>query len=124
MGKWDFQAIEMLDGEEAIDAMRALYQAQCEVDGMKIDHQFRAYHTFRHKDKKFLHIGWNSCNALAYKVLKLISRNREITSTYSGADFPSYKGTLNAPKIFSADADKDFEIPITFDMLRIKDLRG
>ena len=32
MGKWDFQAIEILDGEKAIDAMRALYQAQCQTD--------------------------------------------------------------------------------------------
>ena len=70
MGKWDFQAIEVLDGEEAIDAMRALHQAQCQVDGMTIDHLFRGYHIFRHNGKQYLHLGWNGCNALAYKVLK------------------------------------------------------
>ena len=51
MGRWDFQAIEILDGEEAVDAMRALHQAQCEVDSMMIDHQFRGYHVFRHNGR-------------------------------------------------------------------------
>jgi len=43
MGKWDFQAIEILDGENAIDAMRALLKAQEAVDSMTNDHLFRGY---------------------------------------------------------------------------------
>lgn len=115
MGKWDFQAIEVLDGEEAIDAIRALLKAQGEVDGITIDHQFRGYHIFRHNGKRYLHIGWNSCNALAYKVLKHLSRDRDIISSYSGVGFATYEDTQNPSKIFSADADEDFDQPITFD---------
>lgn len=116
MGKWDYQAIEVLDGEDAIDVMQALLKAQWEVDGMTVEHQFRAYHTFRHNGKTFLHIGWNSCNSLAYKVLKHL--DREIISSYSGLGFSSYQDTLKAPEIFSADADEDFEPPLTFSMMR------
>ena len=54
MGIWAFQAIRILDGEEAIDAMRALHQAQWEVDGMAFDHQFRAYRVFQHNGKRYL----------------------------------------------------------------------
>ena len=115
MGKWDFQAIEILAGENAIDAMRALLKAQEEVDSMTNDHLFRGYHVFRHNGKRYLHLGWNSCNALAYKVLKHLGRDRHIISSYSGVGFAAYEDTLNPSKIFSADADKDFNPPITFD---------
>ena len=114
MGIWDFQAIEILDGEDVILAMRALLKAQGEVDGMTIDHQFRGYHIFRHNGKRYLHLGWNSCNALAYKVLKHLGRDRDIISSYSGVGFAAYKDTYNPSTIFSADADKDFKPPITF----------
>jgi len=106
-------------------AMRALLKAQCEVDlsacghaqagGMTIDHLFRGYHIFRHNGKRYLHIGWNSCNALAYKVLKHLGRDRHIISSYSGVCFAAYEDTLKKSKIFSADADKDFNRTITFD---------
>jgi hypothetical protein len=81
MGKWDFQAIEILDGENAIDAMRALLKAQEAVDSITNDHLFRGYHIFRHNGKRYLHLGWNSCNALAYKVLKHLGRDRQIISS-------------------------------------------
>jgi len=120
MGKWDFQAIEILDGDDAIDTMKALYQAQSEVDGMAIDHQFRAYHTLGHNGKRYLHIGWDNCNALAYKVLKHLGKERDIISSYSGVGFSTYAETLNAPQMFSADAGEEFNPPITFDEFQQK----
>ena len=118
MGRWDFQGIEILAGEAAVDAMRALLQAQDEVDGMTIDHHFRGYHVFRHHGKRYLHLGWNNCNVLAYKVLKQLQKQREIISSYSGVGFDTYQDALNPSPIFAADADEDFNPPITFDDTR------
>jgi len=118
MGKWDFQAIEILAGEKAIDAMKILYQAQSEIDGLSINHEFRAYHTFRHNSKQYLHIGWNSSNCLAYCVIKHLGKSRAIISSYSGIGFENHdygdKMDAEAREIFFTDKDKDFDPPIAF----------
>ena len=115
MGQWDYQAIEMLENETPLDAMRALYETQRAVDGHTINHLFRAYHTFCHKGKRYLHIGWNSCNALAYRVLTSLRPKRAIISTYSGVGFAHHEDTFTAHELFSADAQEDFNSPLTFD---------
>jgi len=115
MGRWDYQAIEMLEGEPPLDAMRVLYEAQRTVDRFTIDHHFRAYHTFHHNGKRYLHLGWDSCNSLAYQVLKSLHPERAIISTYSSTGFARYEDTLNAHKLFSTEVGESFDPPITFD---------
>jgi hypothetical protein len=39
---------------------------------------------------------------------------RDVISSYSGVGFATYEDTLNPSKIFSVDADEDFDQPITF----------
>lgn len=115
MGRWDYQAIEMLEGETPLDAMRALYEAQRTVDGLTIDHHYRAYHTFVHNGKHYLHLGWDSCNRMAYHVLKSLHPQRAIISTYSSIGFARYEDTLCAHERFSAEVGESFDPPITFD---------
>ncbi len=114
MGQWDYQAIEILENETPLDVMRALYETQRAVDGLTIEHHFRAYHTFCHNNKHYLHIGWNSCNRLAYHVLTSLQSKRAIISTYSGVGFAHDEDTFKAHELFSADASEDFNPPITF----------
>ena len=106
MGHSDYQAMEIFPNEDPYTLMKTLgeYEIQCNAG----DSFFRAYHTFRHKGKTYLHVGWNNASGFA---LGMLTDFAEETNRHF---FSSLRELIHLPSekrkaIFEDDADPDFE---------------
>lgn len=109
MSKYEFNAVEILPNEAPLFMMEQL--GQFEVNHNLANNLFCGIHTFHHKGKNFMHIGWNSANGVAYHTLKRFSEatNREFFSRFNEL----YSLPLSEVKtIFYSDKDEDFIEPI------------
>lgn len=106
MGKWDFNGLEIHEGEEPKQVMEELGV----FEGEKLN-LFRAYHTFRHEGKTFLHVGWNNGNNTAYSTLLEFAgtTDREFFSSYSELSELYYLEDGSLENIFYKDRDPEFE---------------
>lgn len=106
LGKWDFNALEIHPNELPISVMEQLGKFE-EKNGVA-DNFFRAYHTFKHDDKMFLHVGWNSANGIAYNALKGFAdqTNRTFLSSYH--ELSSFSAS-SLKEMFYKDRGEEFE---------------
>ncbi|MDP4086535.1 MAG: hypothetical protein Q8934_18290 [Bacillota bacterium] len=109
MGKCNFNAIEIHSNEAPILMMEQL--GQFEVENDLANNLFCGFHTFQYEGRKYMHIGWNSANGVAYHTLKLFSE------TTSRKFFTRFNELCTLPlsevqNIFYQNKDEDFIEPI------------
>lgn len=103
MGRWDFNALEMHEGETPEQVMGELGF----FEGERMSNWFRAYHVFQYEGKKFLHVGWNNGNFTAHSTLVGFAqqKNRIILSRFSNL---SELKMEEVKDIFYKDREPDF----------------
>ena len=105
MGHWKYHALELLPHENPAQLMKKL--GEFEYECRAADNFFCAYHSFRYQNKTYLHIGWNSSNRLAHRVLSSFAKTSE-RDFFSSYHELSHLKSPDLTRIFTQDKDPDY----------------